>query len=79
MRSEGGSEGSAGTDAGSKQRPASNLLLIGTVLSLGLAVSALVGLFPDISGPATAPPAGQVPTDRVAAGLGPPGSIEPAG
>ena len=53
MRSEGGPGNSADPDAAhAPQRPASNLLLVGTVLSLALAVIALIGFSP----PARSPP-----------------------
>jgi hypothetical protein len=54
------------------QRPASNLLLAGTGLSLALAVSAVVGFSPTVSGPASPPGASQIPTDRVAVDLAAP-------
>jgi hypothetical protein len=53
-------------------RPASNLLLAGTGLSLALAVSAAVGFSPTVSGPASPPGASQIPTDRVAVDLAAP-------
>jgi hypothetical protein len=54
------------------QRPASNLLLAGTGLSLALAVSAVVGFSPTVSGPASRPGASQIPPDRVAIDLAAP-------
>ena len=79
MRSEGGSETSPDPDAAHApqrrpaQRPASNLLLVGTGLSLALAVVALLGLSPAARSPASPPGTSRTPTVRVAVDdLGPP-------
>jgi hypothetical protein len=69
MRSEGGSEISADPDAAhAPQRPvASNLLLVGTGLSLALAVSALlIGLSPAACSPASPLGTSRIRTVRVA-------------
>ena len=67
MRSEGGSGNSADPGAAhTPQRPASNLLLVGTGLSLALAVVALLGLCPAARDPASPVGTSQIRTVRVA-------------
>ena len=72
MSAEGVSDVPAADPDDVAQRPASNLLLAGTGLSLAIAVSAVVGLSPTVSGPASPPGASQIPTDRVAVDLATP-------
>jgi hypothetical protein len=85
MSSEAVSETSADADPDNvAQRPASNLLLAGTGLSLALAVSAVVGLPPTGSSPASPRDVDRVAvTDRAAADPAPPQTsllaIDPTG